>query len=302
LVNVGGYRLHIRSQGDRPGSGGPTVVMEGALSESSVIWGAIPQQVAAFARVCTYDRAGLGWSERGPKPRTASNITEELHALLTEAGVEPPYVLVGHSIGGLLVRLYAHRHPGEVAGMVLVDSTHEEQDLRMPASVQRLTKTSQRMMGWVLGALGALNRIGILALFAGKAGRAWPTPIPAQARETYLGVVFSSATFFKTAVEENASVAENLAAARAQRISTLGNIPLIVLSAGRMPLTGAPGVSAADLGQLKTVIEQFPNELAALSPQGKRVIAEKSGHYIPVDQPELVVDAIRQVVEAVQRA
>ena len=145
MVDVGGYRLHINCQGE----GRPTVVMEAAHSELSLSWDLVQQEVARFTRVCTYDRAGLGWSERSPKPRTASNIVEELHTLLTQAGVELPYVLVGHSIGGLFARLYAHEHRDQVVGMVLVDARHEEQDLRFPEAVQQIQVKANKQLAWL---------------------------------------------------------------------------------------------------------------------------------------------------------
>jgi pimeloyl-ACP methyl ester carboxylesterase len=196
IVDVGGYRLHINCQGS-PMPGSPTVVMEGGNAESCLTWAAVQPEVARFARVCTYDRAGLGWSERSPKPRTASNITEELHTLLAKAGVEPPYVLVGHSIGGMFVRYYAHRYPDQVAGMVLVDAAHEEQYLRFPESMRRLQQQSLTMMVWVMRLLKMLNSIGLLALLPDQAGSAWSTPIPKQVREAYLGIVFSGTKSFE---------------------------------------------------------------------------------------------------------
>jgi len=110
LVDVGGYRLHLNCQGQ----GGPTVVMESGNGNFSLNWGRVPREVAKFTRVCTYDRAGLGWSDRSPQPRTAHNLVADLHTLLARSGVEPPYVLVGHSLGGMLMRLYAHEHPDQV--------------------------------------------------------------------------------------------------------------------------------------------------------------------------------------------
>jgi len=115
MVDVGGYRLHINCQGTAV-AGSPTVVMEGGNAESCLTWAAVQPEVAKFTRVCTYDRAGLGWSERSPQPRTITNIADELAALLVGAGVEPPYVLVGHSIGGLFARFYAHLHYRTLSG------------------------------------------------------------------------------------------------------------------------------------------------------------------------------------------
>jgi pimeloyl-ACP methyl ester carboxylesterase len=125
LVDVGGHRLHITCMGE----GSPTVVLEAGLSCTSLDWSHVLPAIAQFTRVCAYDRAGCGWSDPGPWPRTGQTIVNELHTLLDEGGVTGPLVLVGHSYGGLLVRLYASYYPDAVAGLVLVDAAHEDQRL-----------------------------------------------------------------------------------------------------------------------------------------------------------------------------
>jgi hypothetical protein len=131
LIDVGGYRLHLYCTGTgRPGS--PTVILDAAFGDTSLAWSKVQPSVASFTRVCSYDRAGYGWSDTSPLPRTARRVVTELHTLLTRAGVPGPYVLVGHSYGGLFVQLYAYTYPHEVAGLVLVDSVHEDQ-IRYPA-------------------------------------------------------------------------------------------------------------------------------------------------------------------------
>src|SRR5829696_9123890 len=119
MVEVGGYRLHI----NYTGQGSPTVILDGGLGEFSAQWVRVQQEVSGTTRVCAYDRAGMGWSEMGPDPRDARQITSELHTLLGKAGIEGPYVLVGHSFGGMYMQTYAARYPDEVAGVVLVDSS-----------------------------------------------------------------------------------------------------------------------------------------------------------------------------------
>ena len=301
MVDVGGYRMHINCQGRKRSDGSPTVVLEAGHSESSLTWALVQRGVAKFTRVCTYDRAGLGWSERSPKPRTATNIVAELHALLTQMGVEPPYVLVGHSIGGLFARLYAHEHPDQVVGMVLVDATHDEQDVRHAGAVAKQYKLAFKVMAWLFRLLQMLNSIGLLALIPNKVSGIWPNPIPKETREAYIGVVCSSTRWFETARKEAATSWENIAAARAAQITTLGDIPLIVLSAGQIQVPEGPGISATDAEQFKAVQMELQAELVTLSSKGKRMIAEKSAHFIQVEQPEAVIDAIRQVVEAAGR-
>src|SRR2546427_3844779 len=121
LVDVGVWRLHLNCTGEARASQ-PTVILESGTGDFSVEWSLVQPGVAKFARVCSYDRAGDGWSELGPHPRTMRQIVYELHTLLDKAGVKPPLVLVGHSYGGWLVRLYASTYPMDVAGMVLVEA------------------------------------------------------------------------------------------------------------------------------------------------------------------------------------
>src|SRR5215204_845310 len=129
MVNVGGYSLHIRCVGQ----GSPTVVLDAGSGAFSAHWVRVQQEVSGTTRVCSYDRAGMGWSEMGPDPRDAKQITSELHTLLGKAGIEGPYVLVGHSFGGMYMQTYAARYPDEVAGVALVDtSTDPDQFSQRP--------------------------------------------------------------------------------------------------------------------------------------------------------------------------
>ena len=123
LVDIGGYQLHINCTG----TGSPTVILDAGLGGSSLDWSKVQPAVARFTRVCSYDRAGYGWSQSGPGPRTSQQIVTELHLLLAKAKINGPYVLVGHSAGGLNMRLYAYRYPADVVGMVLLDATSEHQ-------------------------------------------------------------------------------------------------------------------------------------------------------------------------------
>jgi pimeloyl-ACP methyl ester carboxylesterase len=299
MVDVGGYRMHVNCQGASV-AGSPTVVMEAAHSEPGLSWAGIQPEVAKFARVCTYDRAGLGWSERSPKPRTAPSIVDELHTLLARAGIEPPYVLVGHSIGGLYVRLYAHEYPEQVAGMVLVDSTHEEQYARMPEGIVKMQKLSNKVAPMIFGLLQALNSIGLMALLAERKS-IWPLPIPPEGQAAYMSIVFSGTRHLETAARETTSIQESFTVVRAQQIGSLGDIPLTIISAGRPAISAGHGISAADAEQMKRLQDEMHAELAALSTRGKRVIAKESGHYVQVDQPQVVIDAIREVVESARR-
>ena len=133
LMQAGSIRMNI----DCSGEGSPTVMLESGLGGPSVDWLMVQPEVAKFARVCSYDRAGYGWSDSGPKPRTSLQIAYELKRLLQAAGQQGPYVLVGHSMGGYDIRVYTGQYPTDVVGMVLVDASHEDQDLSAPDSVRK---------------------------------------------------------------------------------------------------------------------------------------------------------------------
>lgn len=159
MVDVNGHLMHISCIGE----GSPTVILEAANLGMSAHWIRVQQQVAQTTRVCAYDRAGLGWSERGPEPRDAERVSGELHTLLKGANTEAPYVLVGHSYGGLYAQMYAARYSEEVAGVVLVDSTHSEQFTRSPGGRAMYEQT--RRIGAVLPFLTRLGAIRLTNFF-----------------------------------------------------------------------------------------------------------------------------------------
>lgn len=297
MVDVGGYRLHINCQGDHEDNT-PTVVMEAA--EFSLSWALVQSEVAGFTRVCTYDRAGLGWSEAGPDPRTATNIVKELHTLLEQSGVEPPYVLVGHSKGGMYVRMYAHEYPGEVVGVVLVDSSHEEQELRFPEAITELNQKGRKQTTGLLNIVRPLNSIGLVTPILKNNSNVLLSTLPESVREMGLAVALKD-TFLKTVVAETEALEDTFAQVREAKITTLGEMPLIVLTAVDQFDTLEGQVSAEDVEQLKKIVYELQVELSGLSSNGKLVLVEGSGHHIQVERPEVVIDAIREVVETLRR-
>src|SRR5215210_70193 len=165
MVDVGGYSLHI----DCVGQGSPTVVLDAGTGEMSAQWVRVQREVSDTTRVCADDRAGMGWSEMGPEPRDAKQISGELHALLEGAGIEGPHVLVGHSFGGLYMQTYAARYPDEVAGMSLVESSHPEQ-----FSYRRVTRDSYEPQMQIFAFASLLARIGVVRLLF------WLVPAPPE--------------------------------------------------------------------------------------------------------------------------
>jgi pimeloyl-ACP methyl ester carboxylesterase len=288
LVDIGGYRLHLACEGE----GGPTVVMEAAIGETGLLWSLVQPAVAQTTRACVYDRAGLGWSEVSPKPRTAADMAEELRALLAAAAVPGPYVLVGHSFGGLLVRLYAARYPQEVAGLVLVDSAHEEQYRRVPTEIRELVPQLEEQTRQQLEGLKALIESGSLDAVMLPI----PPGLPAAAADTFRALVAAGPNHVETLLAEQQAVQTIHAEVAAAKINSLGDLPLMVLSHGQ-PMA-MPGLAEEVNEANEQLWQQLQAELAALSSRGRLVVAHDSGHYIQLERPQLVIDAIAEVVTA----
>jgi pimeloyl-ACP methyl ester carboxylesterase len=236
LVDVGGYRLRV----DCYGQGDVTVVLEAGLCQTRASWGQVVDDIASFARVCAYDRAGLGESDRAPGPRTLHRAVEDLERVLVAARAKTPYVLVGHSIGGLTVRLYAAQHPERVRGLVLVDASHETQSVRLAELMEARDRAA------FLEHQGGGNCEGLDLLAA-----------PGEV----------------------------------QRAGALPAVPLVVLTARpRWVIAGCPD---------NAVRAELQGALARLSPRAQHVIAERSGHFIQLDRPDVVTAAVREVAGAV---
>lgn len=286
LVDVGGYKLHIHCTGQ----GSPTVILEAGFADYSATWTYVQPEVAKTTRVCSYDRAGYGWSDPSPHPRTASWRVEELHTLLVNADVQGPYVLVGHSLGGMLVRVYAHNYPDEVVGMVLVDSMHEEQYERLPGAKNSISDIVRQFR-----MLGVLSSTGIMAL----APQAIPNQgLPDDVLPQYKAI-WATTGFFSAAVAEMSAMEESTAEVRALRITNFRIQTFTVLSAGiYYPI---PSLSDTENQQFQAEWQTLQTELVALSSDSKQVIAEQSGHAVQFDQPDLVIDAVREMVDAIKK-
>jgi pimeloyl-ACP methyl ester carboxylesterase len=282
MVAVSGHSMQLYCAGKA--RGGPTVVMDSGLGGGVLDWQTVQPKVAKFARVCSYDRSGLGWSESGPKPRTSLRIVKELHALLENAGVGGPYVLVGHSFGGANVQLYAAEYPKEVAGMVLVDSALDlrvlDKDLRDAtegAAPSPLT-------------LKAVAPLGIARLLSGGSGEGGPP----EGFEKERNAIYNSTRHLYAVADESATINKSVAKAT-DAAPSLGEKPLIVLSAGARQY---PGFTKGQAKRMDERANKFEAGLPDLSQNSKLVVAKNSAHYIQFDRPGLVVDAIRRVVEA----
>ena len=216
MVGVGGYSLHINCVGQ----GSPTVVLDGGSGEMSADWVLVQQEVSGTTRVCAYDRAGMGWSETGPEPRDARQISNELHALLEGADIDGPYVLVGHSFGGLYMQTYAARYPDEVAGVALVDSSQPDQ-----FSYQPVARDSYKPQEFAVASL--LARVGVVRLLS-KFDPA-PPELPPQQR-AQIDALSPSTRQVSTYTLELRATPQSVTQTRGLR--SLGDKPLAVVSAG----------------------------------------------------------------------
>jgi len=273
LVDVGGYKMHINCAGQ----GTPIVILDSGLGDSYVSWSKVQPQIAKFTQVCSYDRAGLGYSESSPRPRTSKEMAEELHALLHNAGISSPYILVGHSMGGYNVRLFASLYRREAAGMVLVDSSHPEQEKRFPQALNDLDKTWVREQEFL--AFSMPFGIPRLLGFCGN---------DAQVR-----AVDSNYHSYREGLAELKAFPES--AAQTAATGPFGDLPLAVLS--HDPEAPEREVPADLVKPTNDAWAQMQDELAHLSTRGTQIVAKNSSHYIQIDRPDLVIAAIHGVVD-----
>jgi pimeloyl-ACP methyl ester carboxylesterase len=288
-VDIGGYKLNLNCTGE----GSPTVVLEGGLASPSFTWSRVQPGIASFTRVCSYDRAGYMWSDYSPLPRTSVQIARELHMLLQNAGEKPPYVMVGHSFGGLDIRVYNGLYPNEVAGMVLPESTHPDLLDRLPPGIKRMSDNAQKqrerqdriapLLYW-LGIARFRSRKQIQNLSASYGSREY----------AYLNI---QPKFIDTVTREAGALEESDAQVKAS--GTLGDKPLIVLTAGKSVL-GMP-VKGKELEELRDVwVNDLQLQLVRLSSRGKRITVPDSDHMIPFERPDAIVNAVREVCAATQ--
>ncbi len=235
LVDVGGRSVYLRCVG----TGDTSVVFEAGAGASSSSWWRVLPMVGRFTRACAYDRAGRGRSDRPPSTPTAFDVADDLHTALDAAGVKPPYVLVGHSLGGLYARLYASRHRAALAGLVLVD------------------------------------------------------PVPAAADEILAVLPRELRSLIRTEIEAREGLDWDASLRQLREAQPLGDLPLVVIAAGRRP-TSASGDLLDRVGPLWRAGQEA---LAGLSSNGRLVVAHRSGHFVQEDEPELVVETIRRLVE-----
>ena len=273
MVSLETHDIHLHCVG----TGTPTVVFEADLDQyGSLTWDSVQNEIGNFTRACSYDRAGIMWSEPGPRPRDGETIAGELAAVLETAGEDGPFVLVGHAFGGAYVRIFAGQNPDAVCGMVLVDSSHPEMFTRFAEFGIEQEIPDKQIRPLIL----LLSHLGMPGRFKGNLYHLSPDVYdPTQAF-----LPQSSMAWF----DENVEAPDTLA--QAGQVESLGNIPLIVLAAAR----SSQNLQYQDLQKEWLELQQ---ELTLLSENSEFRALQEAGHYIQFDQPEEVIEAVRDVVQ-----
>ena len=272
MIPVADYRLQLFCIG----TGSPTVIVEPGMGVDWVGWRSVIAGLTPFQRVCVYDRAGYGWSDRGPQPRTALREAQELHTMLTNARIAGPYILAAHSFGAYIARIYASRYRNTLAGVVLVEPSHEDE-----ASID--TSLAKPASCLACRVLDMIPPLGIQRL---KRLRAGYGSVPAELRTAprfYQERYLIASSIVQLELERNEF--DSLPQTRRQVRQAVfpSDLPLRVITA------------VHDLPKPATLHSQLHRRLAALSRYGQQIVAAKSGHMVPLDQPELIVDQVRDL-------
>jgi pimeloyl-ACP methyl ester carboxylesterase len=301
LIDLGTHRLHFRCEGD----GVPTVVFDAALGGSSLSWSLVQPAIGRITRACTYDRAGFAWSDAGPLPRTASRIADELDELLNRASVPGPFVLVGHSFGGLVMRIFAARHFERVAALVLIEPAVPEEWAEGTPEQAALLARGTRLCGYgataarigIARTVAMLARVGALGLARsivkvvsrgglrredeGVLAPIWK--LPREVRSV-LAEMWTQPKFFQALGSQIENMCVSAAEAVRELPGSYGDLPLVVIT--------AEGASQQRV--------QADAALASRSTRSQHVFAADSGHWVPLDAPQAVIDAIIETVRTVR--
>jgi len=288
LIDVDGLEMHL----DCRGSGRPVIIMEAGLTTGSWSWGRVPEALRTLTEVCMYDRPGMGWSEPIDHPADAGEVADRLHRLVGIAGIQGPYVLLGMSAGGVYVREYYGRYPDDVVGMVLVDSSHEQQGNRLPQT------GDPSQMEWMLSLCRWLQPVGIVRL-SGALGSFADRAAPDEASKPMLRALLNRSVYCSGISNEMQAFAGDVR--DTEPPTSLGDLPLVVLSQGKTPEADDNfGVTLEQARAMRVVWNELQMELTALSSRGQRFVADHSGHVIQLEQPELIIDKVSDLIRSLR--
>jgi len=284
LVDVGGYNIHLYTTG----SGGPSVILDAGMGCNALGWSLVQPKVAEFSQVTAIDRAGNGWSDESPLERTSVNIITEFRTALKKANIPAPYILVGHSFGGLNAQLWAGLYPDEVLGVILVDSSHEDHFEKLP--MPQLNHTAMMLAS----RLGIARLVTHLPVYK-KSVAVFPEQIQkqllSQLRTTkFMRAVLGEGAQFETSCKYLKTVG-----------SSLKHKPLIVISAAKRASAEGSGYSQEQIDAFFVHFKDSQKDLSAKSTRGKLVIAEESDHMVTLNQPQIIVDSIKEMVDSLHK-
>lgn len=289
MVDVGGYKLHLNCSGEK-NHYLSTVILDAGSDMSSIDWALVQPQIAQFTRVCSFDRAGMGWSEAGSTPRLSSRMVFELHTLLNNANIEGPYLLAGHSFGGLTSQLFANTFPEKVSGVVLVDSVHEDSFKKMHLAEQPFFKILSHP-----NLVTVLSASGLLRVFMHSP----PFPMEgfsSEAKDMWVANALNTKSV--RAWCQEIMVAEESYHELAMSPNMLKHKPLTVISAGKSEYQPSMHEDEREMHEQRfRTWSEMQEDLVKKSTIGKRIIAANSGHNISHEQPTIIVDAIREMLE-----
>jgi pimeloyl-ACP methyl ester carboxylesterase len=292
-IDIGGYALHLYSAGE-PQPGQPTIVIDHSLG--GVEGYLLIDELATLGRVVAYDRAGYGWSDRSPHPRTSQTIVAELNILLTKANIQPPYILVGDSFGSYNVRLYAQRFPEKVAGLVLTDGLHEAGMLKMSVMLRALqlffvSGFVMSVLGSALGIVRTLRAVGVFGILKPELRRYPKFRLNAATRS------FCRPKHWLTMSQEMLGL--DASARQMKAAPPLGDIPIVSIKAASF-FKPSWWTRVIPLGAANRLRDEMHLALLQLSPNCTQLQAQQSGHFVWIDQPAVIVEAVNRVISNIK--
>lgn len=287
LIDVGGYRLHIQCRGEQH-PGVPTVIVETGIWDCSQSWQLVQSKIATVARICTYDRAGYGWSDSGPNPRTFEQITRELKILLEKKGIHPPFIFVGHSLGGPISRYYHSQYPDDIVGMIFVDALHKE--IPMFSRIFRVVSQVFSFLSYF-----GVQRLLFKCCPPISANPQWTSTM----QKTYIACHQAKIKTLEACLKEWDGYEASFRDLRTNAKS-IATIPVTMISRDpNQPIR--PGMSEEAQRKGRKELEDLQKQHLDESPHARFIIAERSGHLVQIDRPDVVIDEIRRMIDCVTK-
>lgn len=283
MIDVGGHRLHLYCIGE----GEATLIIDTGAADWSLSWLALQEDLSERTRTCVYDRAGLGWSEAGQAPRTSETLVHELHTLLANANIEPPYIFLGHSLGGYNARIYHEQYPDDLAGMILLESAHPDQWNQLPAEVEGLV---EEQVG-LLNTMALLSNFGIVRVIL---------PAHAHHSDDFQGIYRSHMATSRHMTASAYELGGGIESARQVPDRSLDDLPLVVVTAANSFDAFRDFTDNLPFEEAEAAWQSLQLELAGLSTNSTHLISANATHNIHFDDPEIVIEAVEQMLSMLE--